>query len=77
MQKYILGAHPNEQTAIIQPFDMQGQLGGWREANAAIVYLASEVDAVIKEAIKFMNEGHYGLAAVTLSSAINPPTSEL
>lgn len=37
-------------------------------------YLASEVDAVIKEAIKFMSEGYYGLAGVTLSSAINPPT---
>lgn len=47
-------------------------------------YDADEADAEIEnlkevmlDALKFMNEGAYGLAAVTLTSVLNPPTSEL
>lgn len=46
LQKYILGAHPTKQTAMIRPFDENGNVTGpWREFNAGIVYLADDVDA--------------------------------
>jgi hypothetical protein len=49
MHKYILGAAPDKQTAIIRPFDKDGRIvGDWREYNAGIVYLAEEVDPQLK-----------------------------
>lgn len=53
MQKYILGASPDKQTAMIQPFDESGVTGDWRDFNAGIVYLARDVDSemILKDAI--------------------------
>lgn len=56
----------------------------FRFASKQLVYHAAEADAVIdelrkamREAIEFMNGGAYGMAAVTLSAALDPPTSSL
>lgn len=34
-----------------------------------------KLEKAMREAIKFMNGGAYGMAAVTLSAALDPPTS--
>jgi hypothetical protein len=46
LQKYILGASPYKQTAMIRPIDSKGVNGDWRECNAGVVYLADDVDAL-------------------------------
>jgi hypothetical protein len=53
MQKYILGASPTKQTAMIRPFDDTGVTGDWREFNAGIVSLERDVDSemILKDAI--------------------------
>lgn len=46
MQKYILGASPDVQSAMIRPFDNSGNfIGDWQLFNAGIVYKADEADA--------------------------------
>jgi hypothetical protein len=53
MQKYIIGASPDKQTAMIMAFDETGVTGDWYDYNAGIVYLARDVEGemVLKAAI--------------------------
>lgn len=57
MQKYILGADPHDQCALIRPFNDKGETtGDWRRFNAGIVYLVSDVDTRIAELEKALRE---------------------
>lgn len=62
LQKYILGASPEKQTAILRPFDDTGMTGDWFEFNAGIVYKVSDVDnriAVLEKALRELKQSHH------------------
>jgi hypothetical protein len=49
MKRYILGASPTKQSAMICPFDENGVVGDWQEFNAGIVFLTADVEQLARE----------------------------
>lgn len=67
MQKYFSSQFPG-------PVYLASEADAEREKDKARI---AELEKAMREAIEFMNGGAYGMAAVTLSATLDPPTIEL